>query len=160
MGDGDTVGLRLTNDGLVLERVDVITQHTAGVALAATLDSDDPTFLDAAAWTVCVADAELFTDPLPPLSEILDEYGLVRRGERLAPHGFDYDRWRFERRCEVLGERHGLDADDALVLAALIELHGKALHLVESEDVAGGDDSPAMLSTIILTAGLESWAPT
>ncbi len=147
VGDGDTVGLRLTNNGLVLERVDVITQHTAGAALAATLDSDDPTFLDAAAWTVCVADAELFTDPLPPLSEIVDEYGLVRRGEWLAPHGFDYDRWRFERRCDVLGERHGLDADDALVLAALIELHGKALHLVESEDVGGGDESFTMLST-------------
>lgn len=146
-GDGDTVGLRLTTDGLVLERVDVITQHTAGAALAATLDSDDPTFLDAAAWTVCVADAELFTDPLPPLSEIVDEYGLVRWGEWLAPQGFDYDRWRFERRCDVLGERHGLDADDALVLAALIELHGKALDLVELEDVAGDDESFTMLST-------------
>jgi hypothetical protein len=147
VGDGDTIGLRLTNDGLVIERVNVITQHTAGAALAATLDSDDPTFLDAAAWTACVTDPELFTHPLPPLSEIVDEYGLVRRGEWLAPHGFDYDRWRFERRCEVLGERYGLDADDALALAALIELHSKALQLVGSEDVGGGDESFTKLST-------------
>ena len=30
VGDGDTVGLRLTKDGLVLDRVDIITQHAAG----------------------------------------------------------------------------------------------------------------------------------
>ena len=51
VGEDDTVGVRLTTDGLVLERVDVITQHTAGARLAATLDADEPTYVDAAVWT-------------------------------------------------------------------------------------------------------------
>ena len=44
VGDGDTVGLRLTPEGIVLERVDVIAQHTAGEGLAATLGADEPSF--------------------------------------------------------------------------------------------------------------------
>ena len=137
VGDGDTVGLRLTTEGLVLERVDVITQHTAGERLAATLDADEPTYVDAAVWTACVADPALFTDPLPPLSEIVEDYGLAHRGEWLAPSGFDFGRWQFERRCELLAERHGLDLDDALVLTSLVELYDRALLLVEAETRPG-----------------------
>ena len=145
VGDGDTVGLRLTTDGLVLERVDVITQHTAGERLAATLDADEPTYVDAAVWTACVTDPALFTDPLPPLSEIVEDYGLAHRGEWLAPSGFDFGRWQFERRCELLGERHGLDADDALVLTSLVELYDRAVLLVEADDAGGADESLAVL---------------
>ena len=141
VGDGDTVGVRLTADGLVLERVDVTTQHTAGERLAATLDADEPTYVDAAVWSACVTDPALFTDPLPPLSEIIEDHGLAHRGEWLAPSGFDFGRWQFERRCELLAERHGLDADDALVLTALVELYDKALLLVEADDAAGADES-------------------
>ncbi len=116
VADGDTIGVRLTTDGLALEHVDVVTQHAAGERLAATLDADEPTYIDAAVWTTCVTDAALFTDPLPPLSQIVEDYGLAHSGEWIAPSGFDFGRWRFERRGELLGERHGLDADDALVL--------------------------------------------
>ena len=133
--EDDTVGLRLTTEGLVLERADVSMQHTAGARLAATLDADEPTYVDAAVWTACVADPALFTDPLPPLSEIVEDYGLAHRGEWLAPGGFDFDRWRFERRCELLAERHGLDVDDALVLAALVKLYDQMSRLlVEADD--------------------------
>lgn len=132
--DGDTVGLRLTTDGLVLERVDVITQHTAGERLAATLGADEPTFFAAAAWTACVADPALFTDPLPPLSEIVDDHGMARSSEWLAPSGFDFRRWRFERRRELLGDRHGLDADDALVLTSLVDLYDEMSRLLEADD--------------------------
>ena len=145
VGDGDTIGVRLTTDGLVLERVDIITQHTAGAGLAATLDADEPTYVDATVWTACVTDPALFTDPLPPLSEIVEDYGLAHRGEWLAPSGFDFGRWQFERRCELLGERHGLDADDALVLTSLVELYDRAVLLVEADDAAGADESLAVL---------------
>jgi len=145
VGDGDTIGLRLTTDGLALERVDVTTQHTVGERLAATLGTDEPTFADAAVWTACVTDPALFTDPLPPLSEIVEDYGLARRGEWLAPSGFDFGRWQFERRCELLAERHGLDADDALALTSLIELYDKALRLVEADDADRFDESFAKL---------------
>ena len=145
VGDGDTVGLRLTKEGLVLDRVDVLTQHAAGERLAATLGADEPTYVDAAVWTACVTDPALFTDPLPPLSEIVEDYGLAHRGEWLAPGGFDFGRWQFERRCELLAERHGLDLDDALVLTSLVELYDRALLLVEADDAAGADESLAIL---------------
>jgi hypothetical protein len=102
VADGDTIGLRLTAEGLVLERIDVIAENTAGARLAATLDADEPTYVDAAVWTACIADAALFTGPLPPLSEIVDDHGLARRGDSIAPSGFDFGRWQFERRCELL----------------------------------------------------------
>ena len=131
----------MTTDGLVLERVDVTTQHTAGGRLAATLVANEPIYVDAAVWSACVTDPALFTNPLPPLSEIIEGHGLARRGERFAPSGFDFDRWQFELRCELLAERHGLDADDALVLTALVALYDKALLLVEADDAGGADES-------------------
>ncbi len=142
VAEGDTVGLRLTAEGLALDRVDVITRQTACVRLAATLDEDEPTYVDAAVWTACVADPALFTDQLPPLSEIVEDQGLAHRGEWLAPSGFDFDRWQFERRCELLAERHGLDLDDALALTSLVELYDRvSLLLIEADDA---DESPAI----------------
>jgi hypothetical protein len=142
VGDGDTVGLRLTPEGIVLEQVDVIAQHTAGEGLAATLDADEPSFFAAAAWAACVADPALFTDPLPPLSEIVEDYGLTHRGEWLAPSGFDFSRWQFERRCELLAERHGLDLDDALALTSLVELYDRMPLLLIERD--GADEPPEL----------------
>jgi hypothetical protein len=138
-GDGDTVALRLTTAGLVLERVVVITQYPAGERLAATLDADKPTYVDAAVWTACVPDPALFTEPLPPLSESIEDYGLARSGELLAPGGFDFRRWRFDLRCELLGERHGIAADDALVLTSLIDLYGTAQRSLEADDPGQSD---------------------
>lgn len=146
VGDGDTVGVRLTADGLALERVDVVTQHTAGEQLAATLDADEPAYVDTAVWSACVADLALFTDPLPPLSEIADDHGLAHRGEWLAHSGFDFGRWQFERRCELLAERHGLDADDAQVLTALVELYDRTRLLLEADHAGGADESLALFA--------------
>ena len=141
VGAGDTVGLRLTAEGLVLERVDGDSQHTAGEQLAATLDADGPVYVGAAVWTACVADAALFADPLPPLSEILDGQGLARRGDSIAPSGFDFGRWQFERRCELLAERYSLDVDDALVLTALLEMYDYTSRvLIEADDADDADE--------------------
>ena len=68
-----------------------------GARLAAVLDADEPVYFDAAVWTACVEDPAVFTEPLLPLCEIVDDYGLARSGEWLAPGGFDFARWRFER---------------------------------------------------------------
>lgn len=145
VGDGDTVGLRLTAEGLVLERVDATAHHAAGERLAATLDADEPRYVDAAVWTACVADPTLFTDPLPPLSEIVDDHGLARRDEWIAASGFDFRRWQFGLRCELLAERHGLDADDALVLTSLIELYERvSLLLIEAGDAGEANERPAI----------------
>ena len=138
---GDTVGLRLTKEGLVLERVDVVAQSSAGERLAATLDVDEPTYFDAAVWSVCVADPALFTDAVPPLGDIASDYGLAQRGEWLAPTGFNFDAWQFERRCELLADQYDLDLDDALTLASLVTLYERAARiLIEAGD---GDETTA-----------------
>jgi hypothetical protein len=148
VAEGDMVGVRLTTDGLAVERVDAVAEHTAGERLAATLDADEPTFFDAAVWTACVADPALFTDPLPPLNEIAEGYGLTHRGEWLAPSGFDLNSWQLERRCELLAERHGLDLDDAMALAALVQLYDRVVDLMieapDSAETVETDESPEM----------------
>jgi hypothetical protein len=63
-------------------------------------------YCDVAVWTACAEDPALFSEPLAPLSEIVDQCGLARRGEWLARGGFDFARWQLDRECEALAERH------------------------------------------------------
>ena len=140
VAEGDLVGVRLTEQGLVVERVSAL-PHSLGVCaavgarLAATLDADEPVYFDAAVWTACVEDAAVFTEPLAPLCEIADDYGLAHRGEWLAPDGFDFDRWGFERGCAALAERYDLDPDDAFALYTLVKLYGQmSLLLIDAAD--------------------------
>jgi SEC-C motif len=135
MAEGDRVGVRLTAQGLVVERVTGLPQPRAvGERLAAVLDADEPVYFDAAVWTACVEDPAVFTEPQPPLSEIVDDYGLACRGEWLAPGGFDFDLWQFERDCARLAMRHNLDTDDAFVLNTLIHLYDQMSLLLEMDE--------------------------
>lgn len=138
VAEGDLVGVRQTEQGLVVERVTALAHTTMGARLAATLGADEPVYFDAAVWTACVEDPAAFTEPLPPLSEIVDGYGLARRGEWLAPAGFDFDYWLFERGCAALAERHDLDPDDAFVLYTLLQLYDQMSQLLI--DVADTDE--------------------
>jgi len=124
VADGDLVGVRLSDSGLVIERVAAAQSPTdVGERLAATLDADEPTFLDSAVWTVCVEDPAVFTQPVPPLREIIEDQGLVHRDDWLAPPGFDFERWRFEGDCERLIRRYGIEPDDALALQTLVAVY-------------------------------------
>ena len=123
VAEDDLVGVRLTDRGLAIERVTALGQSEMGLGLAAMLDADEPVYFDAAVWTACAEDPAVFTEPLPPLSEVVDDHGLAQRGEWLAPSGFDYDRWHFEEGCAALAELHGLDPDDAFALYTLIKLY-------------------------------------
>jgi tetratricopeptide (TPR) repeat protein len=134
VAEGDLVGVRLSEAGLVVEQVTASPDAAAGTRLAATLD-DEPVYFDAAVWTACAEDPDLFTKPLPPLCDIADESGLAHHGEWLAPHNFDFDRWFFDRGCARLAERHDLDPDDAFALYTLVSLHEKLALLL----LAGGE---------------------
>jgi SEC-C motif len=140
VAEGDLVGVRLTEQGLVVERVTALAHSAVGARLAAMLDADEPVYFDAAVWTACVEDPAVFTEPLPPLCEIVDDYGLAHRGEWLAPDGFDFDRWRFERGCAALAERHDLDPDDAFALYTLVQLYDQMSLLLV--DAADADEPP------------------
>jgi SEC-C motif len=142
VAEGDLLGVRLTARGLVVERVSAPSlgvYAAVGARLAATLDADEPVYFDAAVWTACVEDPAVFTEPLPPLSEIVDDYGLAHRGEWLAPDGFDFDRWHFERGCAALAERHDLDPDDAFAVYTLVNLFDQISLLI---DAADADEPP------------------
>jgi hypothetical protein len=139
VAEGDLLGVRLTARGLEVERVTAPAHAAVGAQLAATLDADEPVYFDAAVWTACVEDPAVFTEPLPPLSEIVDDYGLAHRGEWLAPDGFDFDRWHFERGCARLAERHDLDPDDAFAVYTLVNLFDQISLLI---DAADADEPP------------------
>lgn len=133
LSEGDLAGVRLTEEGLVVERVtEVASAQGVGARLAATLDAGQPTYFDAAVWTVCAEEPQLFTEPLPPLSEIVDDHGLARHGEWLAPGGFDFGAWHFKRGCEALAERHELDPNDAVTLYVLVTLHDQIAVLLDA----------------------------
>ena len=137
--EGDLVGVRLTEQGLVVERVTALAHSAVGARLAAMLDddeldADEPVYFDAAVWTACVEDPAVFTEPLPPLCDIVDDFGLAHRGEWLAPDGFDFDSWRFERGVAALAERHDLDPDDAFVLYTLVKVFDRMSLLIEAAD--------------------------
>ncbi len=158
--EGDLVGVRLTARGLEVERVTAPVRAALGARLAATLDDDElvddePVHFDAAVWTACAEDPAVFTEPLPPLCEIVDDYGLARRGEWLAPDGFDFDRWHFERGCAVLAERHDLNPDDAFVLYTLINFYDQISLLLL--DAVGADeqleDADEQLEDALAVAG-------
>ncbi|KAA1248397.1 SEC-C domain-containing protein [Mycobacterium simiae] len=132
---GDLVGVRLTERGLAVERItEVVPAEDVGARLAATLDAEEPKYLGAAVWTLCADDPQLFTEPLPPLSEIVDDYGLERGGDLLAPGGFAFNTWRFDQGCMALAERYDLDADDAVALFSLLKLYDHISLLLDAAD--------------------------
>lgn len=135
--EADLVGLRLSDAGLVVERVAAATKTTAGAQLAALLGTQ-PERIDALVWTACLADPTLFTEPAAPLSELTAERGLTQRGEWLAPPDFEFSPWVFARECEQLARRHHLGDDDAVTLNTLLRLYGLlAVHHLRTARPAG-----------------------
>ncbi|MBX7435444.1 SEC-C domain-containing protein [Mycobacterium sp. Y57] len=122
--DGDLVGIRLSDAGLVLEKVETANPSVhVGARLAAALDPDEPVFLDLAVWALCAEDPELFAEPVVPLTEIVEAQRLAYSDGQVAAPGFDFERWRFERDCERLSRRYDIDADDALALRTLVAVY-------------------------------------
>lgn len=145
---GDLLGMRLTDKGIALEPVTATMDPTLGDRLAALVDVDEsPSRFASVVWAACAVDPALFNTPLAPLGEIADAHGLARSGDWLAPAGFDFDRWRFERKCARLADEYGLDDDDAFVLTTLVEIHGQMARIFDmapgaEDDEEGAADAP------------------
>ncbi|MGO9509439.1 MAG: SEC-C metal-binding domain-containing protein, partial [Mycobacterium sp.] len=140
VAEGDLVGVRLDTRGLVVERVTAVADSELGARLAAMLDPDKPVSCDGAVRTACIEDPAVFTEPLAPLREIIDDCGFALDGDWLAPGGFDFDRWRFVLGCTMLAERYELEVDDAIPLYALIKLYDNIFDLIEE----GGSAEPGL----------------
>jgi hypothetical protein len=143
VAEGDLVGLRMTEQGLMIEQVTAIADAAVGARFAAMLDTDEPVYFDAVVWTACAEDPALFTQPLAPLSEIVDDAGLPYDDDRLAPAGFDFDVWRFNLGCARLVRQYDLDPDDATALHTLLKLHDQISLLIESADPDEPLDDPS-----------------
>ncbi|MGH3897261.1 MAG: SEC-C metal-binding domain-containing protein [Pseudonocardiaceae bacterium] len=151
LNEGDVIALGLTGDGLLLEPVPepVVTAETVarlGQRLSAVLletESDEPVPLDVAIWTACADDPALFTEPLPPLGAALDACGLARDGQWLAAEGFDFRRWRVEKRCAAIAEVYDLSHDEALAVLAIVTLYDQvaAVHATVLAAQEEGDEA-------------------
>ncbi len=80
--------------------------------------------------------------PLPPLSTVIQRYGLVRHGAWLAGDGFDFGPSSEDSRLDELRQRHGVSEDQARAVLAIVSLYGR-----QTEKV---DDLVSLLSTPIV----------
>ncbi|MGH3984539.1 MAG: hypothetical protein ACRDST_18090, partial [Pseudonocardiaceae bacterium] len=147
LSEGDVIALGLTVDGLLLEPIPepVVTSETVaglGQRLSAVLleaESDEPMLLDVAVWTACADDPTLFTEPLSPLGTALDACGLAHDGEWLAMRGFDFRRWRVEKRCAAIARVHDLGDHEALAVLAIVTLYDRVA-LMHAAALAAQED--------------------
>ncbi|CCG03605.1 SEC-C metal-binding domain-containing protein [Blastococcus saxobsidens] len=143
---GDLVGVAVRPDGFELGLVtstqppaDLVERLTAAIARAG---HDEPAMLDDVVWELCADDQTLFTTPLPPLRELLDEHLFVHDDDQVAAPGFDLPGWRAERQREHIQRIHGIDGDAALAVLVLKRLHENAGELLQlASDMADPFDA-------------------
>lgn len=143
---GDLVGVTIRPDGFELKAAaptpppdDLAERLTAAIAEDA---DDELAFVDSVMWALCADDPDLFTEPLPPLSELLDELGFASDGHEVAPPGVDVEDRRTERKVERIQRTYDLDGDAALVVLVFQQLHESATALL---DLAADMSDPSEL---------------
>jgi hypothetical protein len=132
---GDLVGVRATEQRLVVEKVDAVAPSSAGALLAEVLEPNDPRELESVTWAVCSQDPTLFTTPAAPLSEIIDEQGLARDEHLVASAGFDFIAWNFDAECRELADDYDLSPDDAVAVNSLLQMHRVIELMMEQADI-------------------------
>jgi tetratricopeptide (TPR) repeat protein len=159
LGEGDVLAVRVTADGLLLEAVPDEAPSAerlagAGRRLTDVLAAGDgePVSLDVAVWTACADDPGLFSEPLPPLGEVLEACGLVRDDEWLALPGFDFRRWRANALRAGIADRHDLDDDEAFAVLVIVGLYERVadLHAAASEAYEAGEDALTAFTAEVL----------
>lgn len=146
---GDLVGVTVRPEGFELTAAiptpppdDLAERLTAAIAEEA---DDEVAFLDSVMWALCADDPGLFTTPLLPLSELLDELGFASDGHEVASPGVDLDDRRAGRKVERIQGTYDLDADAALVVLVFQQLHESATALL---DLAAEMSDPSELSDL------------
>jgi hypothetical protein len=159
---GDTIGMRLTSAGLELAKHAVAT--TGGPALAGlarrlgdlvTTAEGEPVDLDTAIWTACADESGLFTEAVPPLTEMLPTFGLTWEDEWLAGAGFDFARWRAGKRLGLLADRYQLSEDEAATVLVTVSLYDQVADLYSAAQTALASDEESDLSTLAQDWGLD-----
>lgn len=134
VGAGDLVGVTVRTEGFELTKVTSPTPAAdpRPILEALTrLGDGDPDQISSVVWLACAEEAGLFASPTEPLIEILGRSGLVTDGEQVGPPGFDFARWRANRRIEHIAGMHQLDDDSALAVLVLSRLYERVADLIE-----------------------------
>jgi tetratricopeptide (TPR) repeat protein len=155
---GEVIGIGLSGDRLRLTAADESRAGSAELArLGAVLGTvvaeraDEPVELDTAVWTACAREPELFTEATLPLGEALGRCGLSWQGDWLASGGFDFDRWWLQNKVGALADRHGLDEDEALAVAATVSLYEQIAELHAAAQAAWDSGGQPELSALLAT---------
>ena len=133
--------------GLRLGAIDDIAEPPADVRSSihdqfGTTEDPTPLLTDELIWRICHDDPELFTEPLPPLTELLPGWDLVRSGEYLAPTGFDFTNWGAGLHRRELAETYELTEEEtAAVLAVSVAFSG--VRRLFEQDPEPGDEPSA-----------------
>ena len=141
IGADDLVGVTVRTDGFELAKLTSPT-HAADpqpiLDAVTRLGDGEPDQISSVVWLACADEPSLFASPTEPLTEILEGAGLVTDGEQVAPPGFDFARWRTNRRVEHIADMHHLDDDSALAVLVLSRLYERVADLLEQAREAQG----------------------
>lgn len=162
VGAGDIIGMRITPSGFELTELSEPSASGPALATLARRLGDliirgdgDPIELDTAIWAACADEPELFTEALPPLAEALPECGLAWEGEWLAGAGFDFKRWRANKRIGMLVHRYQLTEDEAVAVLVSVSLYDQVCDVYIAARDAVDADGESGLAALAQEWGLD-----
>ncbi|MET0865132.1 MAG: SEC-C metal-binding domain-containing protein [Nakamurella sp.] len=158
--DGDLIGLGAVPGGLRITAVQKVSAVPDGVKdqVALLIGPDGkahPMMLDGFVERLCLANPELFTEPLAPLSDLLAEWGLTSWGAYVGPAGFDFDNWSAGTDLADLAQAFDLTEDQASTVRAMTQQFHQATQLLETLDI----DDPAFDPDQPIKVGQAGQAP-
>ncbi len=108
----------------------------------ASVERDDeggglPVMLDELIWRICSDDVMAFVEPLPPLTELLDSWGLERSGDVVAPAGFDFSTWGVGHRLAEIARTYELTDLQAAAVVIIRNTFLDVLELVDEQSISG-----------------------
>ena len=153
---GDLVGVGVGAGGLLIKAVNqpaTPPAEWAALVLEAMASADGagndgphdaaPVMLDDLIWRLCNDDVTAFVDPLLPLTELLDWWGLARFGDFVAPAGFDFQGWGVGHRLAELAGTYLLTDEQAVAVLAVKGVFLDLMRFVDERFAPGGGPANA-----------------
>ncbi|MDN5805556.1 MAG: hypothetical protein L0H26_13375, partial [Microlunatus sp.] len=142
---GDLVGLRCGTDGIEVVDIDAAGVPAAMLRdhLLGMLDQDRPSEVDDVIAGLLAAVPDGFVQPLPPISQLLDSWGVWQHDDLLAAPGFDFDSWLATRKAEWQEERYGLTTQESAAVRTILALLRVGSDLISAAGTGDADDGLA-----------------
>ena len=120
--------------------------------LALATDAAGAHEIDVLVASAVESDPTLFTEPLPPLGELLEQSGFTIQGDYLCPPGVDLRAQRNAARVQRIVTVHRLAEDEAETVIVLTDLVGKTRGLQDALLGRGGGVVPDDLVDALIAA--------